>query len=444
MTTISISDDYRIAADDDVHLDLGSSEWAGYLMTSVGGFTPQHFTNAGHVVIDGSTTPGGDITGLYAAQYPVLIFENTDTAVFTVRGHANFGTVTGIGGNARSLDFSNDGRIILSSQSDGIGIKDSTTFFNASTIQVTAFERAIGVVASGTSTNQGTIAVRGGLGGAAGIYSYSSDDTINNSGRIVVADSISPKDTAGISYGGSGQAEIHNSGTINAHTAIEERSDNPSWGSTIENTGKIIGNIVLAITSDDSGRGDTLDNSGIIRGSVLLGDGTDTYNGKGGRIVGVLHGGVDDDHLTGGGYADVFWGDAGFDTLNGKAGADVLVGGASGDLLTGGLGADTFVYRFAADSKGNEDQFRDHILDFSHAAGDKIDLSAVDAIKGGDNDAFTFVDAFDGHAGEVAVHHVKHTTNDYLVLADTDGNGHANLVILVTSQTALTADDFVL
>jgi Ca2+-binding RTX toxin-like protein len=444
MTTISISDDYSIAADDDVHLTLGSSEWAGYLMTSVGGFTPQHFTNAGHVVIDGSASPGGDITGLYGAQYPVIVFENTDTAIFSVRGHANFGTVTGIGGSPRSLDFSNDGRILVTSQSDGIGINGASTFFNAGTIQVVAFQRAVGAEASGTVTNQGTIAVRGGTGGAAGIYSHSADDTIDNSGRIVVADSISPRDTVGISYGGGGQAEIHNSGTINAHTAIEERSDKPSWGATIENTGKIIGNIVLAITSDDSGRGDALDNSGIIRGSVFLGDGTDIYNGKGGRIAGVLHGGIDDDHLTGSGYADAFQGDAGFDTINGKAGADVLTGGADGDLLSGGLGADTFVYRTAADSKGNEDQARDHILDFSHADLDKIDLSAIDAIKGGGNDAFSFVGALDGHAGEVAIHHVKHTTNDYLLLADTDGNGHANLIILVTSATVLTADDFVL
>ncbi|MDH4558565.1 tandem-95 repeat protein, partial [Pseudomonas sp. BN417] len=58
------------------------------------------------------------------------------------------------------------------------------------------------------------------------------------------------------------------------------------------------------------------------------------------------------------------------DTLTGSGGNDVLIGGVGADQLTGGLGADTF--RYANLSEGV-----DSILDYSFAAGDKLDFSAL-------------------------------------------------------------------
>ncbi|MDT4837021.1 Cadherin-like domain protein [compost metagenome] len=58
------------------------------------------------------------------------------------------------------------------------------------------------------------------------------------------------------------------------------------------------------------------------------------------------------------------------DILIGSSGNDVLSGGVGADVLTGGNGADTF--RYASLSEGV-----DSILDYSSAAGDKLDFSAL-------------------------------------------------------------------
>lgn len=85
--------------------------------------------------------------------------------------------------------------------------------------------------------------------------------------------------------------------------------------------------------------------------------------------------------LYGSGYARpqpiplTIQGDPGDDRLVGLAGADILVGGAGVDVLTGGGGADTFVFR-TGDS-GASAATADRITDFM--AGDRIDLSAIDA-----------------------------------------------------------------
>jgi Ca2+-binding RTX toxin-like protein len=63
-----------------------------------------------------------------------------------------------------------------------------------------------------------------------------------------------------------------------------------------------------------------------------------------------LHGGNDDD------------------TLSGDNGDDVLIGGAGADILIGGAGADGFDFRDATVET-------DRIEDFSSADGDKIDLT---------------------------------------------------------------------
>ena len=68
------------------------------------------------------------------------------------------------------------------------------------------------------------------------------------------------------------------------------------------------------------------------------------------------------------------------DTLIGNAGANVLTGGAGRDLLTGGAGNDTFDYNAASDSPVGA--ARDLIFGFAGngaAAGDRIDLSTIDA-----------------------------------------------------------------
>jgi serralysin len=143
--------------------------------------------------------------------------------------------------------------------------------------------------------------------------------------------------------------------------------------------------------------------------------------------------------------------DGRFEILSG-AGDDVLIGGAGADRLYGGLGADTlqgngggdrFIYRSTAESTLTA---MDRILGFR--AGDVIDLSGIDAIAAtAGNDAFTFIGAgafLPGTAGQLRAWGVG---ANWMVEADVDGDGIADLVISVTLHDpagALTASDFAL
>ncbi len=112
-------------------------------------------------------------------------------------------------------------------------------------------------------------------------------------------------------------------------------------------------------------------------------------------LVGTLYA----DALTGNLLANVISGGAGNDTLYGLSGDDRLTGGGGADVMVGGLGADTFVYTSVSDSPSSG---RDAINDFRPLY-DFIDLSAIDAVAGGADDAFRFLGtaAFTGTVGEV-------------------------------------------
>lgn len=115
------------------------------------------------------------------------------------------------------------------------------------------------------------------------------------------------------------------------------------------------------------------------------------------------------------------------DTLLAGAGNDLLVGGSGRDHLTGGLGADTFLFA-GADFAGATLALADVIADFSEAEGDRIDLSAIDALPGIGDNAFRFLgnSAFSGAGGELrtAVY------DGYLVLeGDTSADGKADFAI---------------
>jgi Ca2+-binding RTX toxin-like protein len=152
--------------------------------------------------------------------------------------------------------------------------------------------------------------------------------------------------------------------------------------------------------------------------------------------------------LSGNGAANVLSGLAGNDTLAGRSGADwldggngndALTGGAGADSLTGGNGADTFAFALTSDSRGGQ---RDTIVDFSHAQHDRIDLSGIDAIAGGGNDAFALVASFNHSAGQLVVRTVG--AGHYLVVGDTNGDAAADFALDVFSVTALAEADFVL
>lgn len=164
----------------------------------------------------------------------------------------------------------------------------------------------------------------------------------------------------------------------------------------------------------------------------------------GNSAANVLIGASGNDRLDGKMGSDQLLGDAGSDVLDGGAGRDKLAGGGGRDVLTGGTDADTFVFD-DPDFGGATVTSADRIVDFSHAAGDRIDLKLVDAntANGAGDNAFTFIGAkaFSKVAGELRFVQSKGNT---FVSGDTDGNGLADFMIRLDGVHALTAADFIL
>ena len=148
---------------------------------------------------------------------------------------------------------------------------------------------------------------------------------------------------------------------------------------------------------------------------------------------------VEDLVLDGTAGADTLTGGAGDDILRGRKGADLLDGGAGADRLRGDGGRDTFVFSSANDSSPDA---MDTIEDFQSGR-DKIDLSAIDAMGGGEDDLFAWIGdaAFSGTAGELRVQ----SQGDTLILqGDVTGDGSADLVIALEGVPDLSLYDFVL
>ena len=172
------------------------------------------------------------------------------------------------------------------------------------------------------------------------------------------------------------------------------------------------------------------------------GEGSDDLQGGNGadRIVG----GNGNDFLKGNLGNDTLDGGAGNDDVRGNDGKDVLSGGAGVDLLSGGTGADRFVFdEIDFSGTGRTGSSVDRIFDFNRGEGDKIDLSAIDAIVGGDDNAFAFIgkNAFSGSAGQLRYEFVNGYT---MVFMDVDGDANADFAFRVDGTLNLLAGDFVL
>lgn len=192
--------------------------------------------------------------------------------------------------------------------------------------------------------------------------------------------------------------------------------------------------------------------------SVQLGAGGDTANGRAGNdnffgdagndyLFGDagddnLDGGINNDFLYGGADNDGLIGGAGADTIYGQDGDDLIRGDGGVDFLNGGTGADRF-YFFELGDTGNTNATADRIGDFSQAQGDIIDLSQMDAVAGGANNAFTFIGsaAFSNVAGQLRYQQISGTT---YVQGDIDGNGVGDFVIRIDGAVTLTAGNFAL
>ncbi len=178
-------------------------------------------------------------------------------------------------------------------------------------------------------------------------------------------------------------------------------------------------------------------------GRDILYGGTGNDELYGGEGNDDLYGGDGKDELQGGEGNDKLRGGAGNDLIEAGGGNDRLVGGTGADLLTGGAGRDTFVFNTLADSTVKTSG-RDTILDFDGKAGDRIDLSGIDANKGSSgNQAFAFIgsEQFSNKAGELRF---EKTASDTFIYGDVDGDGTADFAIQVADSTTLLKDYFIL
>ncbi|MGD9800769.1 MAG: hypothetical protein AB7V02_09245, partial [Parvularculaceae bacterium] len=167
----------------------------------------------------------------------------------------------------------------------------------------------------------------------------------------------------------------------------------------------------------DGGSGDDALVAGNGNDVLAGGDGDDTLSGGNGNDD--MDGGAGDDSLNAGNGNDTLVGGDGDDTLSGGNGNDVFNGGAGNDTYAGGNGNDTFVF---ADLGGV-----DVITDFKRGP-DHVDLTQIDAINGGADDAFAWIgsSAFNGVAGEVRAYSSGGV--NYLE-GDTDGDAVADFII---------------
>jgi hypothetical protein len=186
----------------------------------------------------------------------------------------------------------------------------------------------------------------------------------------------------------------------------------------------------------DGGLGNDTLNGGTGNNTATYADATASVTVS--LVAGTATGGAGTDllsnieNITGSNFADTLTGDANNNTIDGGAGNDVITGGSGVDTFIGGTGADHFVFNAVSDSSHTTGI--DTIMDFSHAQGDLIDVSAIGN--------FTFVTSFTHHADQLEI--VSTGVNTYQVRADVNGDGSSDLVINVHSTTALVAGDFIL
>jgi Ca2+-binding RTX toxin-like protein len=188
----------------------------------------------------------------------------------------------------------------------------------------------------------------------------------------------------------------------------------------------------------DGGAG--IDTASYYTSSIRVSVSLTTGAGRGGEAQGDTLSGIE--NLSGSQGSDTLTGNSRANMLQGWSGNDALTGAGGTDTLTGGAGADRFVYSSAAQSPTGSGA--DRISDFSHAQGDRIDLSGIDANAGvSGNQAFHFIGTglYTHHAGELRF---STSASGATIAGDVDGDGTSDFHILLTGAVHLVAGDFVL
>ena len=195
------------------------------------------------------------------------------------------------------------------------------------------------------------------------------------------------------------------------------------------------GTVVVEMVAGTQFKGQNLIiNTGSVAFVVLGSAGADAIKGVI-NAVNLINGGDANDQIRGGALNDA---------INGGNGKDKIIGYTGADTLTGGAGADQFRYLFTTDSGVGAGA--DHITDFL-AGTDKFNFSLLDAdpVAAG-RQALTFIDTLAFSATGTAQVRYGVSGADLLVQVDLDGNGTADMEIVLDGASAqtLTGSDFML
>ncbi|HTV69250.1 MAG TPA: calcium-binding protein [Rhizobiaceae bacterium] len=158
--------------------------------------------------------------------------------------------------------------------------------------------------------------------------------------------------------------------------------------------------------------------------------------------------------------ANLLDGRSGNDVIDGRGGTDIVSGEEGADILIGGLGRDTIYPSIGDDGDRDIVRYlrtaesgltvatRDVVSGFARsagAAGDRIDLSAIDAnpfLAG--NQSFAWRGGLAFRANVVGEVRFIDAGADVIVQIDTDNDNGAEMTILIQNVASLAAYDFVL
>lgn len=203
---------------------------------------------------------------------------------------------------------------------------------------------------------------------------------------------------------------------------------------------------LLGGTSDDVLRGDAGNDT--IDGQGGTADLASWFNDPGAVIVDLLAGTATDgygnadtlfriENISGAdGFDSTLAGDNAANVISGFFGSDVITGRGGADVMSAGTGgADRFVYLATTDAPAGES-----IAGFVSNSGDRIDFSAIDPGAAAGDQAFAFI----GTAAFTATGVAEVRFSGGTIFADSNGNGVAEMQIIMTSVAAMVAGDFVL
>jgi Ca2+-binding RTX toxin-like protein len=404
-----------------------------------------------------------------------------NNAANAITGNSGANVLDG-GGGSDAVSGGGGDDTFLASIGDGNDTYDGgdgiDTYSMANTIAAASVNLLLGTASSvltGSDTLISIENVTGSLGGdsitgngAANILrGNGGDDTLD--GGNAGADTLiggTGNDTYIVSHAGMTLSEATNQGTDTVRSAISYTLANNFENLTLTGAAAISGsgnNAANVITGNSAGN--TLNGDG---GNDVLagGGGNDILNGGTGADTAVFSGPVARYGFSLNGAGDLVvtdnrpGGPDGADTLdsiatvqfgaqsfnlqtgsngnnnvNGGAGADLLIGLGGNDELDGGGGADVMIggtgiddFNFDDGDSGVGAGNRDIILDFLGGGGQEdIDLSAIDAISGGVDSAFTFIGSaafFDPAGAATSAGQLR------FQLFDTDGNGSLDATLI--------------